>query len=64
MKFYKTSKGNIINLEHVDLIYADDEARYTVAFKNEKEYMVPELTEEDIDRIMEYNNHFIDQNLK
>ena len=60
MKFYRTKENNIINLEEVTLIYKDkDTGLYNVVYKNTQDYSVPELSEEDIEKIMEYNNYFI-----
>ena len=59
MKFYRTKENNIINLEEITLIYKGENGKYSVVFKNTQDYVVPELTEEDIKNIMEYNNYFI-----
>ena len=60
MKFYRTEKDNLINLEEAAMIYkGGPEEPYTVALKNGKEYSVPELKVEDVDRIMEYNDYLI-----
>lgn len=61
MKFYRTKEENLINLEEVETIYKDPETEfYRVAYKSGHTYEMPELDVSDIDRIMEYNNHFID----
>lgn len=61
MRFYRTKKGNLINLEEVVMVYREnDSSSYSVVFKNKNDYYVPELDDDDIDRIMDYNNHFID----
>ena len=60
MKFYRTEKDNLINLEEVAMIYkGGPDEPYTVALKNGKEYSVPELGIEDVDHIMDYNAYFI-----
>lgn len=42
------------------MIYRDpDSESYRVAFKNGPTFEIPEITEEDIDRIMEYNDYLI-----
>lgn len=61
MKLYRTKEDNLINLEQVTTIYKDPEdGGYRVSFTNGITYDMPEITEDDIDRIMEYNNHLID----
>lgn len=61
MKFYRTKENNLINLEKVIMVYRQGETGpYSVVYENGQDYYVPELDDEDIDRIMEYNNHFID----
>ena len=61
MRFYRTKEGNLINLEQVAMIYKDPEdGSYRVACSNGTTYEMPEIEGEDIDRIMEYNNHLID----
>lgn len=66
MKFYRTKESNIINLGDedgvgVEMIFKDPvTGYYRVAYKSGHTYEVPELDEEDIDRLMEYNNYFID----
>ena len=60
MRFYRTKEGNLVNLEQVTLIYRDpDDDGYRVSFSNGITYEMPELNEDDIERIMEYNSHFI-----
>ena len=60
MKLYKTKENNIINLEQVTLIYRSPETGvYNVSFTNGMTYEMPEIGDEDISNIMEYNNHFI-----
>ena len=60
MRFYRTKEGNLVNLEQVTLIYRDpDDDGYRVSFSNGITYEMPELDEDDIERIMEYNSHFI-----
>ncbi len=60
MKLYRTKQNNVINLEEVTLIYKDKgTGTYSVVFKNMQDYSVPELDEEDIANIMEYNNFLI-----
>lgn len=61
MKLYCTKEKNVINLEQVTLIYKDPvDGGYRVSFTNGITYEMPELTEHDVDRIMEYNDYFID----
>ena len=61
MKFYRTKENNLINLEKVLTIYRDPEtALYRVVYKGGPTFEMPELDVSDINRIMEYNNHFID----
>lgn len=61
MKFYRTKENNVINLDEVTLVYRDPETDiYMVAFRSGLTYEMPEITEEDIDKMMEYNNYFID----
>lgn len=59
MKLYQTSQGDIINLEKVSLIqHNEGVVEYTIFFD---ENVVTDLVllDEDIERIMEYNNYFI-----
>lgn len=61
MKFYRTKENNLINLEQTLTIYRDPETGlYRVVYKEGPTIEMPELDVSDIDRIMEYNNHFID----
>ena len=61
MKIYRTKEDNLINLEQVLTIYRDPETGlYRVVYKEGPTFEMPELDVSDIDRIMEYNNHFID----
>ncbi len=61
MKLYRTSKDNLINLDDISEIYrATDQSPYTVIYKGGRASTVPELTVEDIDNIMDYNNYLID----
>lgn len=60
MKIYRTKEDNLINLEQVTLIYKDiDDGGYRVSFTNGITYEMPELDEEDIERIMNYNDYLI-----
>ncbi len=60
MKFYRTKENNLINLEKVATIYKDpDTLTYMVAYSGGNTYEMPELTGEDIDRIMAYNDYLI-----
>lgn len=62
MRLYRTKDNNIINLEQVSMIYVDKEwsrKDYKVVLPSGKTIYVPELTEEDIDRIMNYNDYLI-----
>ena len=60
MKLYRTKSNNVINLDEITLIYKDkDTGIYSVVFKNKQDYSVPELTEEDIENILDYNNYLI-----
>lgn len=63
MKIYRTKEGNLINLELVTTIYKDPESpeSYKVAYSGGYTYEMPELTEEDIDRIMQYNDYLLDK---
>ena len=62
MKLYRTKENNVINLDLVTMIYKDPKfpAYYRVAYTGGNTFEIPELDDEDIDRIMEYNNHLID----
>ena len=61
MKFYKTRENNIINLEEVTMIYRDPETlTYRVAFRSGVTYEMPEITQEDISKFMEYNDYLLD----
>ena len=61
MKFYKTKENNIINLDQVTCIYRDPEdGTYRIAFTSGLTYEMPEITEKDIDRLMDYNDYLID----
>ena len=62
MKLYRTKENNVINLEKVEFIYKDPEhpEYYRVHYESGYTFEIPELDEDDIDRIMEYNNHLID----
>lgn len=67
MKFYRTKESNIINLEAdkdgvgIEMIFKDPvTGYYRIAYVSGHTYEVPELDESDIDRLMEYNNYFID----
>lgn len=60
MKLYQTSQGDIINLEKVSMILHKDsmDGEHTIFFdKNIVTDVV--LLDEDIEKIMEYNNYFI-----
>ena len=60
MKLYKTKENNIINLEQLTTIYKNPETEtYFVSYINGITYEMPELDEDDIDRIMDYNDYFI-----
>ena len=60
MKIYRTKEDNLINLEQVTLIYKDpDDGGYRVSFTNGITYEMPELDQEDIERIMDYNDYLI-----
>ena len=60
MKFYRTKEGNLINLEQVTLLYRDPESgSYRVSTTDGRIFEMPEITEDDIDKIMSYNNFFI-----
>lgn len=64
MKFYRTKENNIVNIGDevgVEMIFKDPvTGYYRIAYKSGHTYEVPELDETDIDRLMEYNNYFID----
>lgn len=61
MKFYRTKEDNLINLEQVALIYRDPESGgYRVSCTNGITYDMPEIDIDDINRLMDYNNFFID----
>lgn len=60
MKLYRTKENNVINLEEVTFIYKDPaDLGYRVAFTNGITYEVPEITEDDIENLMEYNNYVL-----
>ena len=62
MKFYRTTNNTLINLEKVTLIYKNPNPKdntYHVATDEGKIFEVPELKDEDIDRIMAYNDYLI-----
>ena len=61
MKFYRTKESNLINLEKAEFIYKDPAHPdcYRVHYESGYTYEIPELDEDDIDRIMEYNDHLI-----
>ena len=61
MKLYETKEGNVINLEKAEIIYKDPAHPdcYRVRFQSGYVYEIPELDEDDINRIMEYNDHLI-----
>lgn len=60
MKLYRTKEDNLINLDNVSMIYRHPESGiYWVACLDGKTFEMPEITKEDIDRIMEYNDYFI-----
>ncbi len=60
MKLYRTKENTVINLDGVTMIFKNTGGEgYHVAFNNGVHYDVPELTEEDIDKIMSYNDYFI-----
>ena len=61
MKFYRTKENNLFNLDEITAIYRDPpDDIYRVATVGGQIFSVPELDEEDIDKMMEYNNYFID----
>lgn len=61
MKLYRTKENNVFNLEQLTMAYRDPATGiYNLSFTSGITYEMPEITEEDIDRIMEYNNHLID----
>ena len=65
MKLYRTKENNIINLGDdqvgLEMIFKDPvTGYYRVAYTSGHTYEVPELDESDIDRLMDYNNYFID----
>lgn len=61
MKFYKTKENNLFNLDEITAIYRDPtDDIYRVATVGGQIFSVPELDEEDVDKMMEYNNYFID----
>lgn len=61
MKFYRTKNNTVLNLEKITVIYkSPEDGTYNVATDEGKIFEVPELTDDDIDRIMEYNNYLID----
>ncbi len=60
MKLYRTKENNLINLEGVTIIYKDpNDGGYRVSFANGITYEVPDIDENDIARIMEYNDYLI-----
>ena len=60
MKFYRTKENNLINLEEVTIIYRDPRTDlYNISTTDGRIFEMPEITQEDIDKIMEYNNFFI-----
>ena len=60
MKFYQTKENNVINLEQMTTIYKNPATEtYNISYVSGITYEMPELDEEDIDRIMEYNGHLI-----
>lgn len=63
MKLYETKDKNIINLENVTMIYkSPGEDTYKVATISGYTYeLLPDtFNETDIQRIMNYNDYFID----
>ena len=64
MKLYRTKSNSVINLEEVTLIHRnpDEGDGYFMLANNGRICELVDFSEEDIDRIMEYNNHFIDFN--
>ena len=62
MRLYRTKNNNVINLDEIAMIRVDDgwsRKDYQVVLPSGQTVYVPELTEEDIDRIMEYNDYDI-----
>lgn len=56
MKLYKTKKGNIINLDQISIIYKDldwTDKRYQVVTPGGEHIYLSELTEDDIETIMQ-----------
>ena len=61
MKLYRTKENNLINLEQVTVIYKDPtDNSYRVSFSNGITYDMPEIDEDDVEKIMEYNDYLID----
>lgn len=61
MKLYRTKENNIINLDQVSVIYKDPiVGDYRIQAGNGTIFEFPELSKEDIDKMMEYNNFFIE----
>lgn len=57
MILYQTKENNVINLDRITMIYRDPETNiYRVSFTNGMTYEMPEITEEDIERFMQYNS--------
>lgn len=61
MKFYRTRTNTLINLEEVTMIYRDPEtSEYYLMLTNKGTVCeLRDFNEEDVDRIMEYNDYFI-----
>lgn len=61
MKLYRTANNTVVNLEEVEIIHPEEEGGYSVETKSGNVHKLAELTDDDIDRIMEYNSYLLDE---
>ena len=61
MKFYRTRTNTLINLEEVTMIYRDPETsdHYLMLTNKGTVCELRDFNEEDVERIMDYNDYFI-----
>ena len=61
MKFYRTKSNTLINLEKVVMIYRDPEQskNYLMLTEDGSICELRDFTEDDVDRIMDYNDYII-----
>ena len=59
MKLYQTKTKTIINLDNIVSIYRMENGLYKMIGVSGDIFRAPDIDEEDIDRIMEYNDHLL-----